>query len=152
MVRPRNFGFNPETAENNAFQSNTTDLTPLEISEKAVQEFDTMVDGLRNFGVNVIVFEDTALPKKTDAVYPNNWFTTHSSGDLFLYPMYSPNRRLERRTDVVKQISEDFHLKVNKSLLQAENDYKAAQVGYLNSVYDVLIANVELKKSTGQLK
>ncbi len=37
-------------------------------------------------------------------------------------------------------------------LAQAETDLKAAQVSYLNSVYDVLQANVELKKSTGQLK
>ena len=37
-------------------------------------------------------------------------------------------------------------------LSQAETDYKAAQVSYLNSVYDVLVANIELKKATGQLK
>jgi len=37
-------------------------------------------------------------------------------------------------------------------LVQAENDYKSAQVGYLNSVYDLLISNLELKKSIGQLK
>jgi outer membrane protein TolC len=36
-------------------------------------------------------------------------------------------------------------------LSQAETDYKAAQVSYLNSVYDVLIANLELQKATGQL-
>jgi len=37
-------------------------------------------------------------------------------------------------------------------LVQADADYKSAQVGYLNSVYDVLISNLELKKSIGQLK
>ncbi len=37
-------------------------------------------------------------------------------------------------------------------LVQAETDYKAAQISYLNSIYDVLLANVELKKSLGQLK
>lgn len=37
-------------------------------------------------------------------------------------------------------------------LVQAETDYKSAQVGYLNSVYDLLISNLELTKSIGQLK
>ena len=37
-------------------------------------------------------------------------------------------------------------------LVQAETDYKAAQVSYLNSIYDVLQANINLKKSIAQLK
>ncbi len=37
-------------------------------------------------------------------------------------------------------------------LVQAETDYKAAQVSYLSSIYDVLQANINLKKSIGQLK
>jgi hypothetical protein len=121
MVRPSNFGFNPETAQNNAFQNNISSLTTSEISLKAIEEFDVMVEGLRNLGVKVIVIEDTVAPKKTDAVYPNNWFTTHSSGELYLYPMYSTNRRLERRADVVKRISEEFHLEVNESILREED-------------------------------
>lgn len=56
--------------------------------------------------------------------------------------------------DIYKKAGIKFKEGLGSSLelSQAENDYKAAQIGYLNSVYDVLLANVELKKSTGQLK
>jgi len=122
MVRPKSFGYNPETAENNAFQSNATSLSPDNISTLAVEEFDMMVDGLLNHGVKVIVKDDTANPRKTDAVFPNNWFTTHAAGDMYLFPMFSANRRLERREDIIEGLVKDFDLKVNQSILEGENN------------------------------
>lgn len=122
MVRPANFGFNPETADNNAFQSNETALSREEISAKAQMEFDAMADGLRSHGIEVIVHDDTMTPAKTDAVFPNNWFSTHEDGRLFLYPMYSPNRRLERADDLINQLQESYNYNVDKSLLAAESD------------------------------
>ncbi len=103
MVRPANFGFNPETAENNFYQK-TDGRTPAEIRELSRREFDAMVAALRDQGVEVLVVEDTEHPHKTDAVFPNNWFTTHPDGKLILYPMYSPNRRLERRKEIIEQL------------------------------------------------
>lgn len=103
MVRPANFGFNPETAENNFYQKKD-DRGAEEIRELARKEFDGFVALLRDQGVNVLVIEDTAQPKKTDAVFPNNWFSTHSNGKLILYPMFSPVRRTERRKDIVEQL------------------------------------------------
>jgi len=103
MVRPANFGFNPETAANNFYQK--TDERPAqEINELARKEFDGMVALLRDQGVKVIVIEDTSDPIKTDSVFPNNWFSTHPDGKLILYPMFSPNRRLERRKDIVEHL------------------------------------------------
>ncbi|MEB2777975.1 arginine deiminase-related protein [Algoriphagus sp. D3-2-R+10] len=103
MVRPANFGFNPETAENNFYQQ--SDTRPLsEINSLAQKEFDGFVAMLRDQGVNVIVEEDTPEPVKPDAVFPNNWFSTHPDGKLILYPMFSPNRRLERRKDLIEDL------------------------------------------------
>ena len=31
-----------------------------------------------------------------------NWISTHKSGEIVLYPMYASNRRLEVRTDIMK--------------------------------------------------
>ena len=70
MVRPANFGFNPETAENNFYQQKD-DRNAVEIRELARKEFDGFVALLRDQGVNVIVIEDTASPVKTDAVFPH---------------------------------------------------------------------------------
>ncbi len=103
MVRPANFGFNPETARNNFYQHQDS-RSSKEISALAQKEFDSFVAMLRDQGVNVIEIEDTAKPVKTDAVFPNNWFSTHPGGKLILYPMFSPNRRLERRKDLIEQL------------------------------------------------
>lgn len=103
MVRPANFGFNEETANTNFYQQKDQ-RGKGEIRELAKQEFDGFVALLRDQGVNVEVVEDTEKPIKTDAVFPNNWFSTHPDGKLILYPMYSPNRRLERRKDLVEML------------------------------------------------
>ena len=76
MVRPANFGYNPETADNNVFQQNNLSRSIEEIAELAMQEFDELVKRMEAVDINVVVIEDTAQPKKTDAVFPNNWFTT----------------------------------------------------------------------------
>lgn len=103
MVRPANFGFNPETAGNNFYQK-TDPRTQEEIQLLVEKEFDGFVSLLRDQGVKVLVIEDTEYPVKTDAVFPNNWFSTHPDGKLILYPMYAPNRRLERRKDLIEQL------------------------------------------------
>ena len=110
MIRPARFGFNFETAGNNFYQQN--DERPAsEIQELAIQEFEGFVSLLRDQGVEVLVIDDTPLPAKTDAVFPNNWFSTHPDGKLILYPMFSPNRRLERRKEIVEElIRRDFQV------------------------------------------
>jgi hypothetical protein len=110
MVRPRHFGFNPETANNNSFQTNDGNLSRKTISEKARDEFDAFVEKLRAAGIRVLVVEDSEEPVKTDAVFPNNWFTTHQDGTLITYPMFSPIRRTERQEYVIEQLNESFRI------------------------------------------
>lgn len=112
MIKPANFGFNEQTAESNAFQSNETSMTAVEIQERAVEEFDTFVKILRSKGVHVEVVQDSTDPNKPDAIFPNNWISFHEDGSVITYPMQAPIRRLERREDVIKQLEEKF--KVNK--------------------------------------
>ncbi len=114
MVRPANFGFNPETAANNFYQKKDS-RSQEEIKALARAEFDSFVAMLRDQRIYVLVIEDTDHPVKTDAVFPNNWFSTHPDGKLILYPMFSANRRLERRKDIIEQV---MHLgfKVNDIL------------------------------------
>ena len=98
MIRPNNFGFNRETAESNTFQK---DLEIADLSKKAQNEFDRMVDTLQSKGIALEVFEDQkiALP---DAVFSNNWISHLPSGQLCLYPMFTANRRAEVRMDIVE--------------------------------------------------
>lgn len=106
MIRPAMFGFNEETAVNNAFQENDGSMTTDEIQAKAVLEFDSMVEKLRNYDIKVIVIEDTPKPVKTDAIFPNNWISFHEGGYVVTYPMFSEIRRHERRDDIIKQLGE----------------------------------------------
>lgn len=108
MVRPAHFGFNEETAGNNAFQVNDQSLSASEIQEQAKAEFDAFVAKLRAAGIQVIVVEDTAEPLTPDAVFPNNWVTFHHDGLIITYPMYAPKRRLERREDVLNDLGREF--------------------------------------------
>ena len=100
MVRPVRFAFNEETASNNAFQQKSESAEAARaIALRAVEEFDGFVSLLRENGVTVEVLQDTPEPFTPDSIFPNNCFSTHEENGqrtLVLYPMYAPNRRLER--------------------------------------------------------
>src|SRR5882762_9481100 len=109
MIRPSRFYPNPETARDNAFQSRASfDMDVL--AEAARSEFDGAVRTLRDAGLKVHVFEDTAEPEKPDAVFPNNWMSTHHDGRIALFPMYSPLRRRERRQDIVEELCKQYRV------------------------------------------
>src|ERR1700682_4685514 len=110
MIRPFRFHPNPETASDNAFQREVAVTDADTISKAAQKEFDQVVESLRDAGVTVHVFEDTASPEKPDAVFPNNWFSTHPDGRVALYPMYSPSRRNERRRDVIDELGKIYRI------------------------------------------
>lgn len=111
MIRPANFGFNDQTAANNAFQSTDTVADIDALKQIARTEFDVMVNLLRSKGIHVTVIEDTPTPVKPDAVFPNNWISFHENGTLITYPMFAPNRRIERREDIIEEIENKFKVK-----------------------------------------
>ncbi|HEV2841426.1 MAG TPA: arginine deiminase-related protein [Chthoniobacterales bacterium] len=110
MIRPFRFYPNPETASDNAFQREVASGDAGAISHSAQEEFDRAVESLRGAGVTTHVFADTASPEKPDAVFPNNWFSTHPDGRVALYPMYSPTRRNERRRDVIDELGQTYQI------------------------------------------
>ena len=109
MIRPVQFYPNPETAADNAFQCNANRDSDV-LTLMARKEFDAAVQTLRTAGVNVHAFEDTAEPKKPDAVFPNNWMSTHHDGRIALFPMYSALRRRERRQDIVEELRKYYRV------------------------------------------
>ena len=124
MIRPARFYPNPETAADNAFQCNA-DRDSAVLTLMARKEFDAAVQALRVAGVNVHVFEDTAEPEKPDAVFPNNWISTHDDGRIALFPMYSALRRRERRQDIVEEIRKHYRVTevIDYSALEDEGCY-----------------------------
>jgi hypothetical protein len=109
MIRPGRFYPNPQTAADNAFQRDA-DRGSDALTLAARKEFDAAVQTLRAAEVNVHVFEDTDDPEKPDAVFPNNWISTHHDGRIGLFPMYSALRRRERRRDIIKELRKHYRV------------------------------------------
>ena len=122
MIRPLAFNYNVQTAVNNHYQNaNDFASNSNQINLTAQTEFDNFVLKLRSFGVDVIVFQDDDKFDTPDSVFPNNWISFHSNGDIALFPMFAENRRNERREDVVKYIEK------NRYLINDVIDYSSAE-------------------------
>lgn len=104
MVEPIAFGYNAQTAENNYFQVEQKDA---DIQTKALEEFNSFVDKLKSKGINVITVKDTLDPHTPDSIFPNNWVSFHDDGKVVLYPMFAPNRRVERRADILEILKDN---------------------------------------------
>jgi len=122
MIRPVRFGYNAETAVNNAFQQKNSDHA---VHEKAVEEFDRFVQTLRENGIDVTVVNDTAEPHTPDSIFPNNWVSFHSDGSLLLYPMFAENRRAERKEHVLQSITQKFTVDqtIDLSYFEEKNEF-----------------------------
>ena len=101
MIRPAAFQFNVETAKSNDYQKNTTALSPIEIVKRAQKEFDEFVEILIDNDIDVMVVQDTDSPAKPDAIFPNNWISMHEDGTVYIYPMKTENRRIEKRAEQI---------------------------------------------------
>ena len=114
MVRPHSFRKNEETATNNHYQRDIAQASPEEIIERAQEEFDGLVDQLKAAGVEVVVFDEAEPHETPDALFPNNWVSTHADGTVALYPMFAPNRRTERREDIPLVLEHQFDFDVRQ--------------------------------------
>ncbi|TDQ11474.1 citrulline utilization hydrolase CtlX [Pedobacter metabolipauper] len=107
MIRPVDFKFNEQTAGNNKFQQASAQTG---VQNLALKEFDDFVSLLKSNGVDVTVVDDTLQPETPDSIFPNNWVSFHDNGEVILYPMFSENRRAERRTDILETLRRDFSI------------------------------------------
>jgi hypothetical protein len=109
MIRPHHFVSNPETAADNAFQLIDETQGPGDLAAAAYAEVTSAVMQLETAGVRVHLFEDKS-DATPDSVFPNNWFSTHSGGHVAIYPMFSPNRRKERRVDIIDMLKRRYRV------------------------------------------
>ncbi len=121
MIRPHYFCPNEETLADNSFQANNS-IDKKKVSADAYQQVTKAIELLQAEGVCVHVFEDdtTLTP---DSVFPNNWFSTHTGGQIAIYPMFAKNRRKERRADVIELLKAQYRVQdvVDYSGLEYDN-------------------------------
>ena len=118
MIRPIAFRSNEQTAVHNFYQKNSINLSAQELQRKVLEEFDNFVIKLREADLEVIVIEDTQkeLGKMDtpDSIFPNNWVSFHQNGEAITYPMFAPNRRVERREDILETLEKEYNFKITK--------------------------------------
>jgi len=137
MVRPTAFGLNAETQQTNAFVDSTED-DPDSIRTAAQLEFDGVVSRLRAAGVYVFAFDDDReLP---DSVFPNNWFSWHTTAPgratVILYPMLAPSRRREIRIEWLEEVASSLGVMLDHIV---RLDAEAENGRYLESTGSMVI-------------
>lgn len=108
LVRPHHFDVNPVTAADNVFQTAVPNHSA-ERAADAYRETTALADALTGAGVRVHLFEDERTDRP-DSVFPNNWISTHIGGHVAVYPMFAPNRRLERRQDILELLKSAYRV------------------------------------------
>lgn len=123
MIKPVRFQSNPHTAASNKFQGKNPS-SPEQQQHDAAAEFEGLSAALEAAGIRVVRFDDTPEPHTPDAIFPNNWVSFHADGTVVLYPMEAPNRRTERRQDIIESLVSDFGFHVSQvvDLSAHEND------------------------------
>lgn len=105
LIRPHHFRPNPQTAADNNFQRPADH----DVSREAYDACTRVAETLTEAGVRVHVFDDEG-DTHPDSVFPNNWFSTHAGGRVAVYPMYAPNRRGERRADIIEMLKAEYRV------------------------------------------
>ncbi len=113
IIRPTAFASNPQTLASNAFQceSNSAELT-----SRARAECDAVAAALTDAGVRVHVFEGQPERDCPDEIFPNNWISLHADGTAVLYPLLAPNRRRERRRDVLHALTSEHGYRLSRTV------------------------------------
>lgn len=123
MIRPAGFGYNEQTAVSNFFMDKLTKNQ--EVHPKALREFDDLAELLARNGIKVMVTEALKEPHSPDSIFPNNWISTHDDGNIFLYPMEAPNRRVERREDILSALKQSYQVReiIDLSYFEQQQHY-----------------------------
>lgn len=121
VMEPVGFHSNPETRESNSYQHDDPDEVSA-VQAAAAAEFRVYRDKLVSEGIAVTTVMGRA--QSPDDVFCNNWVSTHRTaegrGEIVLYPMLAPNRRLERREDMLDLLGKMYDTALDLSYGEAE--------------------------------
>eukprot|EP00898_Chlorokybus_atmophyticus_P001324 jgi/Chlat1/2192/Chrsp17S02756 len=110
MVAPTAFQSNEQAAQDNYYMDTSVGFSRIELRRRVLAEYAQLHHVLtEDAGVQVNLFAHEEYHNAPDSVFPNNWFSTHigegnlgsGQGRLVLYPFKVPNRRNERRADMI---------------------------------------------------
>lgn len=146
MIEPRGFSMNPETTDDNAFQTQGLIKAP---AETAMKEFHEFKNKLMKAGIEVMVISPTDDIVTPDGVFPNNWFSTTPYGQLILYPMMATNRRLERRQEIIEKVKPKYSHLIDLTSMEDRKFYLEG-TGSLVMDHESKVAYASLSKRTSE--
>jgi len=124
MCPPTGFFFNHQAAQDNSFMHKPK-LTKSQIQRAAIKEYSVLHRKLTSkYGINV----HTAINDRMDcpdAVFLNNWFSTHNDEDgckLVLYPMKCDNRSKERLPETIERLKNRYTKIVDLSYFEKQEN------------------------------
>lgn len=126
VMEPVGFHSNPETRESNSYQHDDPDDVAT-VKAAAAAEFRAYRDMLVREGIAVTTV--LGRMESPDDIFCNNWVSTHrravdpqgyAKGQMVLYPMLAPNRRLERRDDMLTLLGKMYETALDLSYGEAE--------------------------------
>jgi hypothetical protein len=137
MLRPRRFGSNPETLASNFFQQPGSGT---EIAERARIEVDRVAVALGAAGVRVEIFAGNHAADTPDEVFPSNWVSFHADGTAVLYPMLAPNRRRERRGELLQALENERGYEIGRIVDLTEHELEGR---YLEATGSLVLDRIQ---------
>lgn len=118
VVVPSSFQYNVEAAADNHFMHaplsgadehcHHPPGASVPVSRKVIAEWAGLVRRLLSGGVRAHIYSPPLCDDAPDAVFPNNWQSTHTLGDgrrvMFVYPMKCVARRSERHSELCDEL------------------------------------------------
>jgi len=149
MIEPVAFQCNPQTAETNAYQEKHNLHSPELIAENGLKEFTKFKDTLTNAGIKI-----TSLRGSSDCpdhIFPN-WFITFQNKTMQLFSMMAPNRRIERKPEMIDYLSKTYELTKDYSYLENENIFlESTSSMVIDRVNNCVYAGISERTNENQL-
>ena len=119
MCEPVKFYANPQTLADNTYQSGAEMGDLPAIQRTAVAEMHNFRDALTSHGVLVSTYR--GQEGAPDDVFCNNWVSTDQDKSLIYYPLHVPNRRLERRADIMQWLEQTYRVQADLTHYEQKN-------------------------------
>jgi hypothetical protein len=146
LIEPTYFSANPETAKDNYFQQKNIQLSAKQINSMALTEFNSLISKLSSAGIECIHFRQEDDLPTPDAIYPNNWFSTHPGGKMILYPMKAENRRMERRATFIELLKINYPSLIDLSFYEKTNSFLEGTGSLvIDHVHKIVYASLSLR-------
>jgi len=124
MIEPEVFYSNEQTIDSNHYQlKNDSNEDIAIIKENALREFHNLKKEIEKN--NILVKSMKGIHECPDHIFPN-WFITFDDKTFQLFSMNAENRRLEKTTEMINYLSQEYTLTSDLSEYEEKGEFLEA--------------------------